>query len=792
MPKRVDTAYIEFLPDFKGFDTAVTRSVATAMQHVERTVDRTATDVSQSFDGVERDIEQVFNDIARTGAIDMEALVGVAERTASLVHTSFETGNEAAERSFAELQHSANRDLDQIAVKAATTAGKSSSSFSAMGLLGSSALLGVGTAATAGLGLLTAMGLKSAASLEQTQISFNALLGSATEGTKVFKDLQQFANLTPFEFPDVAAAGKRFLAFHDSVGLATSGLQDYLTTIGNVISVTGGGGESFGRISLAIGQIGSASKVTLDNLNQIADAIPGFSPISAIAKNLGISTAEAMQKISSGSLPAAEGVQALLKGMKEFPGAAGAMEMQSKTLLGVFSTFQDTVSQALAGAFAPAIPAIKNSLTELTPIIGDALKDAAPALGGILSAILKAAGPIIKALSALLAPILGALGPAIDAILPALLPLIPVFAQLGVTLAPLIPLLANFLIAILEIAVPLIQLLLPVMKLLTPVFQFAADAVGAFAKWLGSINWGKVGSDIASGFSKGWHAVSDFFKGVGRFFANIPHVIVSALKALPELLLKMLDLALQAIGFGIGLMIGAFIAFPQMVLNAIINFPQDFVRFITDMWHLITKLFDDNIGAVVMFFVTLPDKIVTGLKLGWDAVTTFFKDAWHNLGVFAEDAVGKIIGFFVNLPGKLSSFAGDVGGGILDWLKARINSVIKGINAGIDKVDDALPGITLPRLPTLAQGAIVKQPTLAVIGEAGPEVVVPINKPARAQQLLNEAGMGTPSNGLSTPQMHFDVHVYVGDREITDIVDVRIDAKMRDVSDDLSRGPRAA
>ena len=41
-----------------------------------------------------------------------------------------------------------------------------------------------------------------------------------------------------------------------------------------------------------------------------------------------------------------------------------------------------------------------------------------------------------------------------------------------------------------------------------------------------------------------------------------------------------------------------------------------------------------------------------------------------------------------------------------------------------------------------AVGGIVTRPTLALVGEAGTEVVLPKNDPARSAQLLQEAGMG--------------------------------------------------
>jgi hypothetical protein len=44
-------------------------------------------------------------------------------------------------------------------------------------------------------------------------------------------------------------------------------------------------------------------------------------------------------------------------------------------------------------------------------------------------------------------------------------------------------------------------------------------------------------------------------------------------------------------------------------------------------------------------------------------------------------------------------------------------------------------------------GGIVSKPTLGLFGEAGPEVVIPLSKPARAQQLMEEAGLTSKTQG---------------------------------------------
>jgi TP901 family phage tail tape measure protein len=82
-------------------------------------------------------------------------------------------------------------------------------------------------------------------------------------------------------------------------------------------------------------------------------------------------------------------------------------------------------------------------------------------------------------------------------------------------------------------------------------------------------------------------------------------------------------------------------------------------------------------------------------------------------------------------------------GAIGNAIKGYINIWIRFINvliSGLNKIHFTVPnipgvphrgetyGISIPSVPYLAQGGIVDQPTLAVIGEAGPEAVVPLSR----------------------------------------------------------------
>ncbi|MFJ9213001.1 peptidoglycan DD-metalloendopeptidase family protein [Streptomyces sp. NPDC102264] len=86
----------------------------------------------------------------------------------------------------------------------------------------------------------------------------------------------------------------------------------------------------------------------------------------------------------------------------------------------------------------------------------------------------------------------------------------------------------------------------------------------------------------------------------------------------------------------------------------------------------------------------------------------------------------------------------------------------------------------------------------AWVGENGPELVRFLH-PAQVYSNADSMSLARTqsrardiyaSTTREAPQLHADVHVYVGDREITDIVDTRIDLYDRQVADDLTTGRR--
>lgn len=96
----------------------------------------------------------------------------------------------------------------------------------------------------------------------------------------------------------------------------------------------------------------------------------------------------------------------------------------------------------------------------------------------------------------------------------------------------------------------------------------------------------------------------------------------------------------------------------------------------------------------------------------------------------------------------------------------------------------------LGNFPFFAEGGIITKPTVGMIGEAGPEVVVPLSKPDRARQLMKESGLVDLAAGMGGGGGDTQVVVYLGTEQITDILDQRVVKGFRAQGRRLAQGVR--
>jgi hypothetical protein len=138
--------------------------------------------------------------------------------------------------------------------------------------------------------------------------------------------------------------------------------------------------------------------------------------------------------------------------------------------------------------------------------------------------------------------------------------------------------------------------------------------------------------------------------------------------------------------------------------------------------------------------------IVAGAKAVWKGIQLYFgfwkglfdKVAGWAIGVKNRVVAGfnKVVSFVRGLPKRISSAASGLFDGIKNAFRSAVNWLISKWNnlsftlGGGSVMGINIPSITLstPNIPYLAAGGIVTRPTLAVVGERGPEAVVPLSR----------------------------------------------------------------
>jgi len=148
---------------------------------------------------------------------------------------------------------------------------------------------------------------------------------------------------------------------------------------------------------------------------------------------------------------------------------------------------------------------------------------------------------------------------------------------------------------------------------------------------------------------------------------------------------------------------------------------DDVKQVIDDAWNWI-KAHIDLISALFGPLGILIDVVAKHWSTIWNDVKDVMKDAWD----FIDTAVHGIGTVFSKVFGGI----GDVVKSAINGVIGIVDGVISGINRllNIDLGPIHIHAGSIPTIPMLAEGGIVNSPTLAMIGEAGPEAVVPLSK----------------------------------------------------------------
>jgi tape measure domain-containing protein len=229
-------------------------------------------------------------------------------------------------------------------------------------LTGTALKAGIGTALAGGAAAVGAgvKAVNAAADFEQTQVAFTTLIGDAQKAEETLLKLRELGAQTPFEFPQLADAGRKLIAF----GEGADTVPETLRRIGDV---SAGIQAPVNEIAELYGKARVQGRLFAEDINQLTGR--GIPIIGELAKQFGVSDSQVKKLVESGQVgfPAIE--QAFISLTSEGGKFHGMMAAQSQTTTGLFSTLKDAINETFLILGQPINDAIRPLIAEAIGLV---------------------------------------------------------------------------------------------------------------------------------------------------------------------------------------------------------------------------------------------------------------------------------------------------------------------------------------------------------------------------------------------------------------------------------------
>lgn len=600
--------------------------------------------------------------------------------------------------------------------------------------------LAFGALATAGV----AWGLDFNSTMETNMVAFEFFLGSASAAEKQLDHLYQMAALTPFEFPQLVDASRKFLAF----GFTVEATNAIMASLGDTVAGLGIGAEGIDRAVLAIGQMHAAGRVLGGEIRQLTEL--GIPALKILQEELGLS-GDQLARIGDLRIPAEVAIAALVRGMnKRFEGMAA---LQAKTFRGQITTLRDYTKEALGAITEPLFMKLRDDLLPTAVKVAEAITagfeaggwdeavrraDAAAGANGLLIDIWTrgkiVAEDFVKVMEEGVLPVLESFARNLGAL------------GLGTVIGLLAFLADHTSLASAAIAAYLYWIILSTAA--HKIYAFWLGAVALKKKLVTVWTWASSAALVVYTF---WTNLSVRAQMMNTFWAlrlQAAFFLVAMRMAFTNLMIRAFVIAQGLMTIALGFMTGSLWAATAAV------------------WAFTVALLANPITWVILAIVALGAALVfLYLKFEW------FRNFVHEWGIF-------ILGVFLG-PIGLVIAAIIKWGDKLEWLFGKLRKIKEffgGIWSGIADFGGSLG------IPGLQHGGTILSPGLALVGEAGPEIV---SLPRGASVIpisSQERGVGARVAAGATEAGVIVVHSYINleGQQIAEVVErVRADRRAR-------------
>lgn len=551
------------------------------------------------------------------------------------------------------------------------------------------ALVGLG-AITTGLAGAGLAGVKFNAQIEQYTATFATFTGSVDEANKTIERLKTLGASTPFEFTELADTTSLLMAY----GFSADEAVNSLTMLGDASQ---GNAEKLTSIATGFARMKSSGKVTLEYLNLMIEN--GFNPLNQVAEDTGMTMAEVYDAISNGEITFDQVEKAMKKMTSKGGQYFGLMENQSKTMNGMLSTLSDTVQMKLGEAFE----VVNGKIVEILPNVISFIDnlDVNDVINGLTMLI-----GVLGGVFAILTSMRGAI---------ALFNIITTVQQLGGLNVMLMNLSSNIGVVIATIA-PVVGIIAGIIAIIT--------AVTLAIKQLWETN---------EGFR---NVVMTAIKGITDTLNNAYNTIIKpVLDNLVKILLDVWNNGIKPLWDNWVAFVGAIISRMAELWNNIKPIVDWFISVFGPVLSNIINSVANAFGSAIRTIINVAGSwlknitsVVDGIIRRLNGIITFIKGVFTGNWKMAWQGVVDIFGGIFSTLGGLVSAPINAVIGLINGAIGAINSISVDIPKWVPVFGGKHFGLSIPRIPYLEKGGVLKKGQVGLLEGNGAEAVVPLEK----------------------------------------------------------------
>ncbi len=612
---------------------------------------------------------------------------------------------------------------------------------------------------------------------------------------------------------DLSAAFKSG-ALQKSIEAGIAQVKVFGQVLGNV-------GTILGNVFQVANQFGGGS---LGGLKALTDELVKFSASKSFTDALTAIFSTA-QKVTQTALPllgqalAAIGpvLQALLPGVNALLAVLGpALSRVIAALAPVLVAAAQAIS-AIAVAVAPLLTLLSQLVAAVLPILTTLLSAVVlvfnaltpvvtqvaqlfstmllPAINTLVSTLLP---PLIALFATFIASILPVLVPLLTAVVTVFTALLPVVVQVATMLASaLLPVISALVTSVLP---PLLTIFTTLISAILPVFSKLLDALSPALGILSNV-------------------VVQLVQALGPLLTALAQLIGPLLSALVPILIPIIDF----IGKLASVLAGTLAQFITTIVIPALNVLTSLLKGdFSGAWQAAKQVIKGFIDFTIQLFINLP---ITLGQLIFDLGKQLFNAAKSAFSLFNQAAINVIqndlLPWLSGLGGKILGAVGDLGSALLNAGKSVISGLLSGIRSKLGELQSLLSSVTdlIPKWkgPADRDAVLLKPAGQSIMG--GLLDGIADRLPDLQSQLqgitgmiggtsmsLGGVGVGAASALGGTPAARFagsanlptgvttagapSVQVFIGERELTDIVDVRVTAASRAQGRQIVNGMR--